>query len=111
MAERPADQSQAGSTLPPSLRHLFWDYTFAHLTWTEHHDLITSRVLARGGWADLETLFSLLSPTDLRAYFLRTQGKGLSARILRYFEAALDLPHDTVTGWLGDPQGCVWRER
>jgi hypothetical protein len=97
--------------VPEPLRHLFWDYSFDHLRWADHRDLITFRVLDRGGWTDIETLLTLLSPADLRAFFFRTHGRGISARTLRYFEAALDLPHQTVTDWLADPNSRIWRAR
>ena len=94
--------------LPESLRRLFWDQDFDRLSWPEHRDAITARVLAEGG---LDAIGWLRERVDLREWIVHRCGRGLSGPQLRYWQIVLDLPALEVDAWLADPARAVWEER
>jgi len=93
------------------LRELFWDCAFDDLRWESHRDYVIGRVLACGGWQAIQWLRARVMSEELKGWLLRHDGRGLSARQLRFWEVILDLPHDLVTRWLAAPERQVWEKR
>lgn len=103
--------STPSTKLPTSLRRLFWEYDADKLIWDRDRDLVIFRVLAHGNWRETCWLLAQIGDEGVRAYLLRTQGRGLSRPQLRYWETILDLPHDQVTAWMDAPERRIWDER
>ena len=86
-------QPARSSTLPATLRPLFWDYDFAALNWENDRNLIMARVLTAGSWDAVTWLRSRVGDQALREWIERHQGRGLSPQQLRFWELILGLPH------------------
>lgn len=97
--------------IPSSLRRLFWEYDFDKLTWKKDKELVIFRVLAYGNWRETCWLLGQIGDEGVRAYMLRTRGRGLSRPQLRYWETILNLRHDLVTTWLSVQERRIWDER
>ncbi|HVA91052.1 MAG TPA: hypothetical protein VNL71_14560 [Chloroflexota bacterium] len=98
-------------SLPPSFRRLFWEYDFSQITWHTHATLILQRILGQGTWVDVCWLRDTIGTREIRRFLMRTRGKGIDRRFLRYWEATLNLPHEVVTGWIRDPGRQIWDGR
>ena len=99
------------SKLPEQLRALFWEYDFDDLSWEDDSDLIVARVLERGTWSDVLWLRRTLGDVALLGWITKRQGRGLSARDLRFWEVVLSIPHAQVTAWIDQPGRSVWEFR
>ncbi|NUQ61702.1 MAG: hypothetical protein HUU20_04385 [Pirellulales bacterium] len=96
--------------MPELLRPLFWDCEFDQLSWQEHRDFVTRRILSVGTWESICWLRTRLSDSALREWIERRQGRGLSAQQLRFWELVLDLPSKMVDTWLVSPGRSTWQE-
>ena len=96
--------------LPARLRKLLWEHD-ARLEWPKDADLITSRVLASGGWEDVQWLRRMLSDRELREWIAARSGRGLTPRQLSFWQVVLAIPPGQVTGWLASPARSSWDER
>src|ERR1051325_8349135 len=106
-----AAQPKRGAKLPPELKQLFWDYDAARLRWDRDKDLIIARILAQGDWHAAHWLVETLGKDNLREWLRSRKGRGLDARVLRFWEVALDLPHREVTEWLREQSHLPWQTR
>jgi len=97
--------------LPAEITHLFWEYDPRKLRWPRDRDLVLSKILTRGTWNDIRWLRGTVSDDELRAYLLRTRGRGLSPQQLRYWQLMLDLPGEEVDRWLAEPGRQIWHGR
>ncbi len=97
--------------LPRELKPLFWDCDFGRLRWEKDRDLVAGRILARGDWHAVRWLVEAMGKAGLRDWLCRRRGKGLDARILRFWELVLDLPHREVNAWLQEQAGLSWTDR
>ena len=98
-------------SLPHSLAKFFWDCDFAALSWDEHQDFITRRLLRSGDWDALTWLRGQMGDPALRQWLEQQRGAGLSPRQLRFWEAILDLPHPKVTRWVRAAAAQPWERR
>jgi hypothetical protein len=99
------------TTLPATLRPLFWDYDVATLTWETDRDLIIARILAAGDWEAVMWLRSRLGDGPLREWLERHQGRGLSPPRLRFWEVILAIPPHQVNAWLAAEERKIWDQR
>lgn len=97
--------------LPEAIAHLFWEYDVRQLRWSADRDLVIGKILTRGTWDDLRWLRAKVSDDELRRWILRSRGRGLSPRQIRYWQLVLELPAEEVDAWLAEPGRKVWHER
>jgi hypothetical protein len=100
--------SSADAPLPEGL---LWDVDPSDVSWTEHRDFLLRRVLSRGSWQQICSLRGRVGDQELRDYLVRSRGRGLSPRQLRFWETILDLDHDQVSGWIAEERRRVWDHR
>ena len=99
------------SSLPDSLAKFFWDCDFAALSWGQHQDFITRRLLLSGDWDAITWLRRQMGDLTLRQWLEQHRGAGLSPRQLRFWETVLDLPHPQVTRWVRAAAAQTWEGR
>jgi hypothetical protein len=97
--------------LPEWLRSLFWDHDFSVLDWRQDRELVIGRVLEAGTWDAIQWLRRQAGDAALRDWILRHQGRCLSSEQIRFWELILDLPPETVDGWLQSPERRIWEDR
>jgi hypothetical protein len=99
------------SSLPASVKKLFWDTNPRSLCWDRHREAIIGRVLAAGTWADVTWLRKEIGDAALREWIVRHEGRGLTPPQLRYWQLLLDLPRRQVDLWLRSESRQVWDRR
>ena len=90
------------------LRHLFWEYDFKELDPFEDEHLIMRKVLSYGGIDDLKTLMDIFGKKRIKEFLLKTKGRGINKKRLRFYEVFFDLPKKEVDSWLKDPLRKLW---
>jgi hypothetical protein len=95
----------------PLRPELLWDVAGEAIDWERHREFLVGRVLGRGSVDDIRGLRRGLGDATLRHHLLRTRGRRVDRRRLRYLEAILGLDRAEVDGWLSDPSRRVWDER
>jgi len=93
------------------LKSLFWDVDLHTLSWEQHRDFVIKRILISGALSDLRWLRAKIGDDSLAAWIIDRNGRGLSPRQLRYWEAILDLPKDTVDRWVEASKTTIWGQR
>ena len=88
--------------IPQQLGPLFWDVEFRRLRWQRDQDFIIGRVLAEGGFQHTRWLVETAGRGAIREWIVRRRGRGLSPRVLRFWEAVLGLPHRDVSTWIAE---------
>lgn len=99
------------SGLPNRFRLFFWDYPFARLSLVKDRDLIIRRLLSNGSWDAVRWLRREVGDEQLREWLISHQGRGLSARQLRFWGVLFDLPSRQVNQWVRTVQNGVWGNR
>lgn len=97
--------------LPEDFRQLFWDCDFDSLSWSDHRDIIVSRILTRGGGDSVRWLRRTLGDAGLRDWLIRREGDSLDKRRLRYWELILELDPDLVGSWIERNETNPWFRR
>lgn len=97
--------------LPDLLRPLFWDHEFDRLAWPASRDLIIARILQSGGENAIRWLRQKLGDLELGRWILRTHGRGLDPRQLRFWQLVLDLPADRMDRLVAESRENVWAQR
>ena len=97
--------------LPELLRRYFWDYDPARLSWEKTRPTILGRLLQTGGWDAVRWLRANAGDDEIRAHLLRTRGRGLDPKRLRYWELVLDLPKEQVDAWVATARANPWYQR
>ena len=97
--------------LPKQLRPLFWDYRFSRLSITKDRDLIIRRILSSGSWDAVQWLRKKFGDQALREWLIAHDGRGLTARQLRFWELLYSLPSRKVNQWVKSAQDGVWGRR
>ncbi len=88
--------------IPLELAPLFWDVEFRRLRWQRDQDFIIGRVLAEGDFQQTRWLVGTAGRDGIRAWIVGRRGRGLSPRVLRFWEAVLDLTHREVSKWIAE---------
>jgi hypothetical protein len=97
--------------LPKSLKPFFWDYSFSKLSFKADRDLIIRRVLSSGSWDAVLWVRKKIGDENLKKWLIAHQGRGLSARQLRFWELILDLPKRQVNAWVKAARETPWGKR
>lgn len=106
-------EGDAGShhRIPRHLRGLFWDHHVHALRWDRDRDFVVGRLLGRGPWSGWRWVRRELGDDALRDWFLRTQGRALTARQLRFWQLVLGLAAGRVTRWIAARKASRWHTR
>ena len=99
-----------GDKLPKKLRSLFWDYDLEAIDLEEDKVLIIRRVLSRGSVEDLKWLRRTIGDEEIKGFLLKTKGRGIEKRRLRFYGVIFGLPDKKVREWLKDPSRRIWDE-
>jgi hypothetical protein len=104
--------SRPSSTPFASLRpELLWDVADDAVDRVRHRAFLVGRVLGHGSVDEIRALRRDLGDAELREHLLRSRGRRVDRRRLRYLEAILDLDRAAVDAWLADPARRVWDGR
>lgn len=103
----------AARELPDAVADLLWDVLPGEVRLAEHRDFLIGRILARGRWAAVEWLRGQIGDAAIAAYLVRTRGRCLSPRQLRFWELVLELGDELVSGWIAERRGAsgLWDRR
>ena len=101
----------ASLSIPQELGPLFWDVDFRRLRWQRDQEFIIGRVLAEGGFQHTRWLVETAGRGAIREWIVRRRGRGLSPRVLRFWEAVLGLPHRDVSRWIAEQMAYPWASR
>ena len=93
------------------LKSLFWDYDPEAIDLEEDKVLIIRRVLSRGSVEDLKWLRRTIGDEEIKGFLLKTKGRGIEKRRLRFYGVIFGLPDKKVREWLKDPSRRIWDER
>jgi hypothetical protein len=97
--------------LPEFLRPLFWDVEFRRLSPDRDRDTIFLRIMEHGDLLAVRWLIATYGKPMLREWLMQREGRGLSRRALRFWEAILDLPHRQVSRWIRSRPVDLWDQR
>ena len=89
-------------------KHLFWQYRLDSLSVDKHKEFIIHKVLCCGTISDINELRDIFGDKEIREVILKSKGRGIEKRRLRFFETIFDLPHEEVDRWLADPLREIW---
>lgn len=90
---------------------LLWDVPADGIDRTRHREFLIGRALAHGSVDAIRALRRDLGDETLCDHLLRTRGRRIDRRRLRYLEAILDLDRGEVDAWLADPARRIWDGR
>jgi len=90
---------------------LFWDVPADSLSWDKHRNFIVRRVLAEGGEEDGGRLFDLVGRDHVKEWLLKSEGRGMSPRRLRFWGLLLGLPKEQVDRWVARERASIWGRR
>jgi len=88
--------------IPQNIERLLWEYDLDGLDFTsELTDVICGRVMARGCWAEMQWLISVVGPEHLRSYFEKRGAHELPPREVAFWGLACSVPDRLVQQWVG----------
>jgi len=90
---------------------LLWDVPAGRVDDAAHREFLIGRALGHGSVDAIRMLRRDLGDAALHDNLLRTRGRRIDRRRLRYLEAILDLDHAEVGEWLADPSRRIWDGR
>ena len=95
--------------IPSNVLRLMWEYDQDSLIQgSELPDAIIERVMARGGWAEMQWLLRTVDRERLRTFLTECGSRVLPARELSFWSLACEIPEEIATNWR---QGARRRER
>lgn len=103
--------SAPSQELPDRLRRYFWEYGTSRLTLEENRCTIVRRLLDAGGWDAVSWLLREIGDDELRTLIMRREGRGLTAKRLRFWALVLGLPTEDVSGWIDSQKRNPWSRR
>lgn len=103
--------ARSTNALPPPVKKLFWDVEPRSLRLDRDQEMIIGRVLASGPWETVKWLRSAVGDEAIRRWIEERDGRGLSARQLRYWQLVLGIPGRRVDSWLRSDRRRVWDRR
>ncbi len=93
--------------IPRNIERLLWEYDLDGLDLSsEPPDAICERVMARGGWAEMQWLIRVVGAERLRSYLERRGAQVLPPREVAFWGLVCSVPDRLVQEWVG-----VARER
>jgi len=93
------------------VRSLFWEYDFEDLDLSRDRELVIKRVLSHGSMEDLKWLRKIVGDEEIKRFLLKTKGRGMDKRRLRFYQVIFRLPAAEVDSWLKDPARRIWDNR
>lgn len=90
--------------LPARLRQFFWDVDFDQLTWRNHPEFITSRLLVAGDLWATRWLRSRLGDVALAEFIVATKARGLRPEQITFWSALFKLSKKTEKTLLNQPR-------
>ena len=93
------------------LKSLIWEYDFGRIDPVRELELVIKRILSHGSVEDLRWLRKTLGDEEVEAFLLRSKGRGIDRRRLRFYQVIFHLPSREVDLWLKDPARKIWDDR
>lgn len=87
---------------------LLWDCEPGSVDVVRHRDFVAGRLMEKGGLDAIRWLRASYGDDALRDYLLRTRGRALGRRRLRFWQVILSVPAPLVDQWLAQPARTVW---
>lgn len=87
--------------VPGDIEQLLWEYDLDGVdSWTELPDAVIERVMARGGWSEMQWLFREVGAERLRSYLERRGARVLPPREVAFWGLACSVPDALVQEWV-----------
>ncbi len=102
---------KAKRKLPKRFESLFWEYDPEDLSLSEDREFIIKRVLCHGSVEDFKALRKTVGDKEIKAVLMRTRGRGIDRRRIRFYQVIFSLPAKEVEAWLNDPARTIWGGR
>ena len=99
------------SELPKDVTQLFWNQNPRDVSWDLHRDWVIGRVLSAGPWSAIVWLRRQLGDRALCEWIVHHEGRGLSARQIRFWQVVLEIPEEIVDEWLKSDSHRIWNQR
>ena len=96
--------------IPGDIEQLLWEYDLDGVdSWTELPDAVIERVMARGGWSEMQWLIREVGAERLRSYLKRRGARVLPPREVAFWGLACSVPDALVQEWVTDSR-ARWSE-
>jgi hypothetical protein len=89
----PSPREEARGEIPPAVLRLFPHHPVESLLTPEGRSLLIARLLEDGDRQDLAWMWSVIDPSEVRAWFEARGGRQLSRRSRTFWEVLLGLTH------------------
>ena len=83
--------------LTNKIKPLFWEYDPEEIDLEKDRELVIKRVLSNDSVEDLRWMREAFGDEEIRGFLLRTRGRGIERKRLRFYEVIFDLPTRRVT--------------
>ena len=88
------------TSIPGGVRKLMWEYDQGLLSASGGiPGAVIERVMAHGGWAEMQWLLTNVSRRRLRRFLMDRGSRVLPARELSFWALACDVPEPTAARW------------
>ncbi len=89
--------------VPSNVLRLMWEYDQNSLIQgSELPDAIIERVMARGGWSEMQWLLRTVDRERLRTFLAERGSRVLPPREVSFWALACEIPEETATSWRQD---------
>ena len=98
--------------VPLNVLRLMWEYDEDSLIQgSEVPDAIVERVMALGGWSEMQWLLRTVDRERLRTFLTERGSRVLPARELSFWTLACEIPEETAAVWCQDARRreYLWR--
>ncbi len=68
-------------------------------------------MLSHGSVQDLKWLRKAVGDKEIKAILMKTKGRGIDRRRMRFYQVIFRLPAREVDLWLKDPARAIWDDR
>lgn len=90
-------------TIPPGVRRLLWEYDLDRVDLPDElPDAVIERVMARGGWSEMQWLIHEIGLVRLRSVLDRRGARTLLPREIAFWGFACSAPDDLVQDWINE---------
>jgi len=87
--------------IPNDIHRLLWEYDLDDIDlWTELPEVVIERVMALGGWVQMQWLLNEVETEDLRSYLERKGARVLPPREIAFWGLACSVPDALVQEWV-----------
>lgn len=98
--------------IPGEIQRLLWEYDLDGIAlWTEVSEAVIERVMARGGWAEMQWLLGEVGADRLRSYLERRGARVLPPREVAFWGLACSVSDTLVQEWVTESRArrSEWR--